>query len=368
MLSVRSPENPTAYPSPDISSLAIPIRPLQTTYLPMKHFSSLLALGLCLTLASCGKKDDTGASGNPSSPETASGGGAKKLKLAFVTNNASDYWTIARAGCEKAAKDLPNVTLDFKLPSDGTAATQKGIVSDLLARGIDGMAISPVDPANQTLMLNDAAKQCLVITQDSDAPTSDRSCYIGTDNTAAGRQAGDLIKQALPDGGKIVVFVGTMDAQNARERFGGIKESLQGSKVEVIDTRTDETDHIRAKSNAVDAMTKYPDVACLVGLWSYNGPAIVNAVKEVGQVGKVKVVCFDEEEETLQGVRDGVVYATVVQQPYEFGYQGIQLMNKVLNGDKTAIPADKRIIVPTLAINKEKVEEFAAKLKMLRGK
>src|SRR6266511_2741034 len=145
-------------------------------------------------------------------------GAGKRRKLAFVTNNASDFWTIARKGTEKAAGELPNVEVEFKIDSDGTAAEQQRVVDDLLAKGIEGIAISPVDPANQTPMLNKAASQALVITQDSDAPNSNRACYIGTDNTAAGRQAGQLVREALPQGGKIMVFVGVLDAANAQQR------------------------------------------------------------------------------------------------------------------------------------------------------
>ena len=228
--------------------------------------------------------------------------GQKKLKLAFITNNASDFWTIARKGVEQAGRELPNVETEFKIPGEGTAAEQKRIIDDLLAKGVDGMAMSPVDPDNQTQLINDAVKQALVLTQDSDAPKSDRACYIGTDNVGAGRQAGELIKEVLPQGGKIMIFVGKLDARNAQERLQGIKESLQGSKVEITDVRTDDTDRVRAKSNASDTLVKYPDVAALVGLWSYNGPAIVNAVKDANKIGQVKIVCFDEEDETLAGI------------------------------------------------------------------
>jgi ribose transport system substrate-binding protein len=292
---------------------------------------------------------------------------SKNLKLAFVTNNASDFWTIARAGCTQASKELGNISVEFKIPADGTAATQTGILDDLISKGIDGIAISPVDPKNESLKLNEVAKQGLLFTTDSDAPDTNRVCYVGTDNVAAGRQAAELIKQALPDGGKIMVFVGTLDAQNARERYSGIKEVLQGSKVQIIDCRTDDTDRVRAKANVLDTIVKYPDVSCLVGLWSYNGPAILNAVKDSKKVGQIKIVCFDEEEDTLQGVRDGAISATVVQQPYQFGYQSMTLMSKYLGGDKTVVPADKKVIVPTLAITKDKVDEFAANLKKLRG-
>jgi len=297
-----------------------------------------------------------------------SGTGEKKTKLAFVTNNASDFWTIARKGVEQADADLPNVEVEFRIPADGTAADQKRIVDDLLAKGIAGMAISPVDPENQTQLINDAAKQALVVTQDSDAPQSARAFYIGTDNRAAGRQAGDLIKEALPQGGKIMLFVGKIDARNAQERYQGIKDSLQGSKVEILDVRTDDTDRVRAKSNASDTLVKYPDVSALVGLWSYNGPAILNAAKDAGKVGQVKIICFDEEDETLAGVKSGAIYATVVQQPYEFGNKSIQLMAKVLAGDRSVIPPSKQIFVPTLVIKKDTVDDFISKINKLRGR
>src|SRR5262249_24480097 len=303
---------------------------------------SALVLGLLLTLA-CNKQAGAGS----------------RHKLAFVTNNASDFWTIARKGTEKAAAELPNVEVDFRITPDNTAAAQQSIVDDLLAKGINGIAISPVDPVNQLQMLNQAAQQSLVITQDSDAPNSNRTCYIGTDNVAAGRQAGGLIKEAVPQGGKIMVFVGTLDAANAQQRYQGIKEALQGSNIQILDVRTDGTDRVRAKSNAADTLVNHADVAALVGLWSYNGPAIVGAVRDAGKVGKVKIIAFDEEDDTLTGIKDGSIYATVVQQPFEFGYQSMKLMAKILDGNRSDIPASKQIFVPTLAIKKEQVEDFA---------
>src|SRR5256714_6183445 len=297
-----------------------------------------------------------------------SGRTGKKHRLAFVTNNASDFWTIARKGTEKAAADIPTIEVEFRIPSDGTAAEQQRVIDDLLAKGIEGIAISPVDPANQTALLNRAASQTLVVTQDSDAPNSNRACYIGTDNIAAGRQAGELVKEALPQGGKIMVFVGVLDAANAQQRYQGLKEALQGSNIQIVDVRTDNTDRVRAKSNAADTLVSVPDIAGMVGLWAYNGPAILGAVKDAGKVGRVKIVCFDEDDETLNGIKDGAIYATVVQQPYEFGYRSIQMMAKILDGDRSMIPESKQIFIPTKAIKKDSVEAFTAELNKLRGR
>ena len=134
----------------------------------------IIALAL---VSSCSPNKDTVGAGAP-------------IALAFVTNNSSDFWTIARRGVEKGDAELSDASVEFRITSDGTAAEQKRIVDDLLTKHVAGIAISPVDPQNQTPLLDDAAKQALIFTQDSDAPNSQRACYIGTDNVAAGRQAG----------------------------------------------------------------------------------------------------------------------------------------------------------------------------------
>jgi ribose transport system substrate-binding protein len=326
-----------------------------------RAFRTALACASLLAVAACAN-NAAGPAGD------SAGGGSAQRRLAFVTNNASDFWTIARRGTEKADGELGDLTVEFRIPADGTAAEQKRVVDDLLAKGVDGIAISPVDPDNQTQMINDAASKVLVVTQDSDAPNSNRTFYVGTDNVAAGRQAGQLIKEALPQGGRVMLFVGKLDARNAQERAQGIREVLQGSNIEIIDTRTDDTDRVRAKSNVSDTLVRYPDVAALVGLWSYNGPAILNAVRDAGKVGQVKIIAFDEEDETLAGVSDGSISATVVQQPYEFGYQAIKMMHAWLGGDRSTVPANKQVFVPTLVIKKENVGEFTQKINQLRGR
>jgi ribose transport system substrate-binding protein len=314
------------------------------------------AVSLAFIAAGCGSGAGSGA------------GGGKRIKLAFVTNNSADFWTIARRGVEKADAELPDVEAEFRITADGTAAEQQRIVDDLLTKGVTGIAISPVDPENQTALINTAAQRAMVFTQDSDAPQSARACYIGTDNLAAGRQAGQLIREAIPDGGAIMLFVGKLDARNAQERIQGIKETLAGSNIRILDVRTDDADEVRAKANAADTLVRNPEVKGLVGLWSYNGPAILNAVRDAGKVGAVRIIAFDEADETLAGIRDGAISATVVQQPYEFGYQAIKRMAQAMSGDRSFIPPTKQIIVPTLVVNRANVEDFTKRINELRGR
>ena len=291
-----------------------------------------------------------------------------KKTLAFVVNVPADFWTIARRGTEKAQKELPNYNIEFYIPGEMSAAAQKRILEDLLAKNVAGVSISPVNPDNSTDILNQVAAKAALITQDADAPNSNRLMYIGTDNVAAGRQAGELMKKALPNGGKAMLFVGTMDAANARERTQGIKEAIAGTKIEIIDIRTDGGDQAKAKANVEDTLTKYPNIDLLVGLWAYNTPQIYNAVKAAGKDGKLKIVGFDEDQQTLKGIAEGAIDGTVVQQPFEFGYQSMITLAKIIEGDKSVIPANKLNIVPTQIVDKSNVKEFAEKIRDLLKK
>lgn len=323
-------------------------------------FAGLLLVG-CHSGTNQSSTATTGASGTA----TNTGG---TTKLAFVTNNPSDYWTICRKGVEAAEKALPGVQVQFVMPQDGTAATQRQDCDDLLAKGVQGIAISPVDPDNETDYLNTVAAKIPLITSDSDAPKSNRLCYIGTDNHAAGMLEGGLIKQAIPQGGKIVMFVGQADAQNAKDRMQGVRDALKGDpRFNILDVRTDNADHAKAKSNAADEMVKVPDVACLVGIWSYNGPAIASAVKDAGKVGKVKVVCFDSDPGTPEGIKSGVIYGTVVQQPYQFGYKSVQMLDKLAHGDKSMIPKNGLMIIPNEVIKADNLDQYVAEQKKLLG-
>ena len=292
----------------------------------------------------------------------------QKKTIALVTNVAADFWTIAGRGLEKAQKEHPEYNIELIVTNEGTAAGQRRELDDLLVRGVAGISISVDDAPHATEELNKVAAKTVLITTDSDAPQSNRLAYIGTDNVAAGRQAGEEIKKALPNGGKCVGFVGLLGADNARERIEGVKETIKGSKVELVDVRGDEIDQTRAKRNVEDILAAMPDVSCLVGFYSYNTPRIYEVLKEAGKLGKIKIIGFDEDPITLGGVKDGAIEGTVVQQPFEWGYQGMKLMAKVVQGDKSGVPANGIIIVPGKVIEKSNVDDFMAQMKQMLKK
>lgn len=322
--------------------------------------------GMGASLGGCRREQANVESERTSQASEEPGQTGKPVTLAFITNNSAEFWQIARAGVEKANRDF-HADCTMRLPGQATPAEQKAIIEDLLATGVQGVAISPIDPASQTPLLNRVAKSVKLVTQDSDAPNSDRACYIGTNNYKAGVQAGEALKDALPNGGKVWVFVGKRDQQNAADRFKGLQDAVKGTKIRIMDLRTDDTDTARAKANTEDVIAAHPDVAGLVGLWEYNGPAILDAVKGARKTGKIQIVCFDENRATLQGVLDGHIYATVVQQPYKFGYECVRVLSGLVRGDDTVVPENKVLEVPTKLITKKNVRAFWDQLNELLG-
>ena len=297
-----------------------------------------------------------------------------KLQFAFITNGVNDFWILSQRGVEQAEKDF-NVVCDFRTPPNGTAAEQQSIVEDLIAKGVNGIAITVIDPPGMTPFLNDVADKTILITHDSDAPESKRICYIGTNNYSAGRTMGKLVKEVIPNGGELMLQVGKLDVLNAIERRQGIIDELKDlpvpekytvsppgrvecGKWTILDTRTDNVDYGKAKQNAEDAIIKYPDIDLFVGLWAYEAPMILSALKDAGLQGKIPVLGFDELPDTLQGIVDGYIRATVVQDPYNFGYRSVEMLNDLVKGDRSKVPGDGIIYIPERVINKDNVKPF----------
>ena len=149
-------------------------------------------------------------------------------KFAFITNVADPFWSHAEAGCYVAAKEF-GVAVEFQMNSAGDIAGQKKIVENILNKGeCKGIAISVLNPENQTEMINNTADQLPLITHDSDAPDSKRLFFLGTENYQAGRELGKLIKKSMPEGGKVMLYVGKIDQLNSIQRRDGLLDELAG--------------------------------------------------------------------------------------------------------------------------------------------
>jgi len=285
----------------------------------------------------------------------------KKI-IGFVVNGPSDFWKLTEAGVATAQAELDGFELQFRYPEQAAAAVQQRVVDDLIAAGAAAVAVSPVDASSMTEAINGWAKSTALFTFDSDAPQSDRIAYFGSSNVELGKNAGELMKKALPNGGKCIGFVGLPGAANAVERLQGYNEAVAGTGLEITDVRGDDIDQTRARANVDDVLAGMPDVTCMVGFYSYNPPRIYEALAAAGKLGTITVVGFDEDPITLGAVKDGAFAGTVVQQPWSWGYDGSKLVANYLNGDKSGIPADGVIIIPGLSVTADNVEAFQADL------
>ncbi len=307
------------------------------------------------------------------------GQGEEGVRIAYVSNGVDPFWDVAAAGARAAEAEF-GVDVEVVFPSPATAEVQRQKVQDLLVRGIDAVAISPVDAENMTPFLDTLTEKVHLITHDSDAPKSKRRCFIGVDNYEAGRACGELLVEALPDGGEVAIFVGRLEQDNARLRRQGVIDALLGrpadaSRSDAVDaalsgngftivaTRTDDFDAARAKSNVEDTLVKYPELAGVAGLFAYNAPACVEALKGAGRLGDVAIASFDEQDATLDGIAAGHVLGTVSQNPFQYGYESVRILKALCEGDESVLPEGGILSTPPTVVKKDNLDAFRAKLK-----
>lgn len=343
-------------------------------------FVAVLATGLA-GIPACGNKGG-------------SGGGAAKPKVAVVSNCTDPFWDICEAGAKKSAADN-GVDVVFRQPANLEVALQNEIVETLLKTGIKGIAISVINPKEQTPDLKRIASQVHLLTMDNDADQSGRLCYVGVDNYECGKGVGKLVRRAMPQGGTIALFIGTTTSANAQDRVAGVLDELDG-KDNRPDIRAgkfkekygnytlhrkepivDETKRDKALANASDTLEQVKNLpnVCLVGLYAYNPPTILEAARSKQLIGKVKIVGFDEDFVTLDGIDKGEIEATVVQDPYNYGYESVKwLAHLAKGGDKGQLPTKAtpfRVVIrdgdaaklPEFTVPIYKATEYAKKIR-----
>jgi len=313
-------------------------------------------------------------------------------KIMFVPGGTDDYWKLTVKGAEAAAIDH-NADLVVMMPAqDEGAAQQMQILVNLGGSDVDGCAVSPLDADGQTQMINRLSEKMDVVTFDSDAPLSDRRYYVGTSNFQAGGICQDLVKEALPGGGKVLVLLSNLTKNNMQERKEGFEDAAKKTTMksntadddndeesneesddqdtnnaswETIAFLTDEGSKETIKANIQQTLKEHDDLACIVGMNGYHGPMILDILEEAGQLGKIKLVTFDEASETLAGIVEGHIYATVAQDPYKYGYEAVRMLTSLHNGKSGELPivGGGTVTVQCQPIRQGDVEQFKERLK-----
>lgn len=292
-----------------------------------KALPFLLLCGLLLGCTTSEESKPT-TTGKAAEPATS---GLKRIVL--LNNTDSPFWDAARAGISKASVDLKLSEVGLSAGMDTNDGTEQGQIEKLRQYGtqsdIVAVVISPTSATNPAIadeLKTLKSKGIIIGCFDSDLDTkfrSNREFYVGTDNEKGGKVLGTAAKNLKAGGGEYVQFVGLDSQLNAIQRMDGFTASV-GSGFKQIARRTDDTDRQRARDNVRQSIDQNANLSILVGIWSYNAPAIVDVVKERKLREKMTIVTFDAEQLAIQQMSDGMIDAMVVQNPFGMGYESVR--------------------------------------------
>ncbi len=284
-----------------------------------------LALLFVLAAGGCAAREQPPAAG-------------QALKIVVIGKSVNPYWSNAEKGVEAAGRDLGVKTVFF-VPSKEDAAAQIETMETYIAQGVTGIAIAPSDPqALERVMAKAAAAGIFVITLDTPpVEGSVSTVYIGTDNFAAGKIAGETLARLLPSGGEVGIIRGSDTALNALQRTEGFLAAVAGTRIQPLPPVNDQADAAAALQTASSVISINPDLAGAYGVYAYNGPAWATAIKEAKAVGRIKVVCFDANTDTINFIKEGIIDATVAQREYDMGYKSVQVIMALAQGAAPAV-------------------------------
>ena len=296
--------------------------------------------GFLILLSGC-------SSGGPSSPA------ASAKRFVFLTNTDDPFWDACNAGLVEGAKQADLAAKNLRMVMEKNDGTTQGQIERLRQFGsqsdIVGVAVSAIQADNAALaeeMRNLAQKGIKVITVDGDLNREKfrnaRAYYVGSDNAIAGRLLGQAAKAILAARGKeqggYVQFVGFTDNDNGRARMNGFRDAL-GTAYTEVDRMGDQTDLSKARDNVRTALVNHPDVVALVGIWSYNAPAIAEVVEERGVRDRLTIATFDAQAAAIDRMAAGKIDVMVVQNPFEMGVQTVRLLLAMHTGDDATLAA-----------------------------
>jgi ribose transport system substrate-binding protein len=259
----------------------------------------------------------------------------------FVAANLQvPYWQAAGAGFAKAGKQS-KVRTDFLGPNSYDAKAERDALDQAVQQKATGILLGVTDP----VLLKDSIDKAIaagipVITMDSDAPSSKRLFFIGTNNYQVGLTGGQRLAQELKGKGNVVVF--TMpDQHNMQDRLHGYRDALErtpGIKIaRVVDIQGDPriafdttTQIIGKEKDQVDAF---------VCLEAQSGKEVAGVLNSYHVTGKV-IMAMDTDPETLAWIQKGGIAATIAQKPYTMAFVGMQMLDNLYHHKPPALDTD----------------------------
>ena len=272
------------------------------------------------------------------------------INITFVTPLIGHpVWLDAKKGAEDAAKEFGfNTSWVGPQGIDMDAMVQQ--IEIALAEDVDGIITCPLNPSAFTNVYKKAQEQGVLITNTAvDTPEDLRLAFIGTNAENMGIKGANALAEKMNGTGKIAVMQGSMDAGNQNESFYAFEETLKNNfpGMEIVVRESDDSDMLKAvdKFNAI--FESYPEVNGIYCLEASAGPAAAKVVLERDLVGKITILAVDDMKDTLQYIRDGVIWGTATQNFYQMGYLGAKFIYDKINGQNVPSITDSGTIIVT---------------------
>jgi ribose transport system substrate-binding protein len=249
----------------------------------------------------------------------------KEEQFYLISANVNvPYWQEAQAGLTDAAKEM-----GVKAEMDGPATLAPKEELDSFQKAVAlhpaGILVSVTNPELFKGPINAAIQVGIpVICLDADAPDSKRVLFIGTDNFRAGQEGAKRLADILKGQGQVVLI--TLPGQlNLDERVRGVNEALKKYPgIKIIQTIDDKGDSRNAYDGISGLLAKKQKIDGILCLEASGGAGAADALHREDLTGKVSIVAFDKDPETLDWIQKGAINATVVQKPYIMAYYGLK--------------------------------------------
>jgi ribose transport system substrate-binding protein len=258
--------------------------------------------------------------------------GAEKISIGVLGKCVHPYWDVVRIGVEAAAKKFPDVQATFWVPQIEDIPAQISTVEAWIAAKYQALSLAPSDPKAMAGVIKRALEAGIpVITHDTDAPGTGRYFYLGTGNYAFGRAAGEAMLKLLggPEaarGKKVIIITGSLTALNSLERIKGFRDVVEPAGVVVVDVLNDREDVSTAVSLVEAALSAYPDLAGIYGVYAASTTGLARALETAGKTDQIIGVGVDTIKEHLQFLQKGALDTVVGQRQYYMGYHSVTLM------------------------------------------
>ena len=246
----------------------------------------------------------------------------------------NDYWRLVEKGAREAEEKL-GVAVEYNGPKKTSMSEHIEWIEKAIAAKVDGIITQGLDEKAFTPVINEAIQKGIpVITIDTDAASSKRSAYVGTDNYQAGFLAGKALINDTGGQAKVGIITGSFEARNMQLRVQGFRDAVKESpNVSILDVKASNITRIGAAEKADEMLSNYPEMDAFFGTSALDSYGIASTLQQRGRTDGVYVISFDTLPETIQLIQDGVIDATVVQKPYKMGYQSVKLLKAIANGE-----------------------------------